>query len=160
MSDISTLFLSKSREYLTESYLPKIERALNAMSDDDMWWRPNEASNSIANLLLHMTGSIRYWVASVAGGAPSDRVREQEFKARAGQSRQELIDELAKAVRQADEVLAQLTEAQLLKTREDGEKAMTVLHAVYHGVEHFSMHTGQVLQLVKIRQGVDLKLTE
>lgn len=160
MSDIGTLFLLKSREYLTDSYLPKIERALNTMSDDDLWWQPNEASNSIANLLLHMTGSIQFWVVSFVGGAPSDRVRELEFKASAGHSRQELIDGLRNAVRQADEVLAQLTVAQLLETREDSEKAMTVLGAVYHGVEHFSMHTGQVLQLVKIRQGVDLRLSD
>jgi len=160
MNDIGTLFLSKSRGYLTESYLPKLERALEAVSDEDIWWRPNEASNSIGNLLLHLTGSIRFWMVSVAGGVASDRVRQQEFDAVAGRSRQELIDGLRDAVMQADAALARLTADQLLEARRSDEDPTTVFDAIYHGVEHFSMHTGQVLQLVKLRAGIDLSLTD
>ena len=160
MSEIGTLFLSKSRRYLTDSYLAKLERALAAVSDQDIWWRPNEMSNSIGNLLLHLTGSIRFWVVSIAGGAPSDRVRAEEFAAVATGSGQELMDGLRDAVREADEVLARLTVERLLETRQADDGSITVLEAVYHGVEHFSMHTGQILQLVKLRAGVDLRLME
>ena len=160
MDDNGTLFLSKSRSYLTESYLPKLERALDMVSDDDVWWRPNEASNTIGNLLLHLTGSTRFWIVSVAGGAPSDRVRQEEFDASGGWSRRELVDGLRDAVLQADAVLARLTADDLLEARHVEEDPTTVLDAIYHAVEHFSMHTGQILQLVKLRAGVDLNLTD
>ena len=35
---------------------------------------------------------------------------------------------------------------------------VTVLEAVYHVVEHFGMHTGQIILLSKARTGEDLKL--
>jgi uncharacterized damage-inducible protein DinB len=160
MDDTGTLFLSKSRHYLTESYLPKLERALAGVSDEDVWWRPNEASNTIGNLLLHLTGSIRYWIASVAGGAESERVRQEEFDAFGGTSRPELVARLRDAVLEADAVLARLTAADLLASRIAYDDPTTVLDAIYHGVEHFAMHTGQILQLVKLRSGVDLRLTD
>jgi len=160
MDNIGTLFLAKSRRYLTESYLPKLERALDAVSDEDVWWRPNEASNSIGNLLLHLTGSTRFWIVSVAGGAESDRVRQEEFDATGGRSRGELVDGLRDAVLAADAVLARLTADDLLEAGRTDDDPTTVLGAVYHAVEHFAMHTGQILQLVKLRSGVDLRLTD
>ncbi len=159
MNEIGVLFLAKSRRYLTESYLPKLEAALGGVSDDDVWWRPNQASNSIGNLVLHITGSLRYWAVSVAGDTLSDRVRQEEFDASGGISRDELLDRLRAAVIDADRVIAGLTVTGLLEVREGGEDATTVFDAVYHAVEHVSMHTGQVLQLVKLRRGIDLGLT-
>jgi hypothetical protein len=35
---------------------------------------------------------------------------------------------------------------------------VTVLEAVYHVVEHFGMHTGQIILLAKMYSGEDLKL--
>jgi uncharacterized damage-inducible protein DinB len=160
MNEIGSLFLSKSRRYLTESYLPKLEAALDTVSEDDVWWRPNEASNSMGNLLLHMSGSLRYWVVSVAGGAPSDRVRQEEFDAAGGVSREELVAGLRDAVHEADRVLAGLSADDLLAPRDGDEYATTVLESVYHAVEHFSMHAGQVLQLVKMRRGADLEFVD
>src|SRR5689334_16088497 len=108
MSEIGVRFLSKSRRYLGEIYLTKIERALGTVSDDDVWWRPNEASNSIGNLVLHLTGSTRFWIVSVAGNTASDRERQTEFDAAGGMSREELLGGLRDAVAAADRVLAAL----------------------------------------------------
>jgi uncharacterized damage-inducible protein DinB len=160
MSEIGTVFVSRSRRYLTSSYLPKLERTLATLSDEDVWWRPNAASNSIGNLALHLAGSLRYWVASVAGGASSDRVRDEEFAATGGLSRDELVEILRAAVAEADEVLAGFDGGRLAEWREGEEYAETALEAIYHAVEHFSMHTGQILQLAKMRIGEDLDLED
>jgi len=79
--DIGAAFLTQSREYLTEHYLPKILAAVDQLSDEDLWWRPNAVSNSVGNLMLHLSGNVRQWIVSGLGGAPDDRVRQLEFDA-------------------------------------------------------------------------------
>ena len=158
MPDSGSLFLTASARHLTASSLDKLERVLPRVSDEDLWWRPNEASNSIGNLLMHLSGSLRFWIVSVVGGAPNHRVREQEFSTREGASRDELVETLRATVRDATAVLERLSPEALTETREGFNKPVTVLEAIYHSVAHFSMHTGQILQLVKIRTGQDLGL--
>jgi uncharacterized damage-inducible protein DinB len=156
MSATEALFLETSARFLTASYLDKIERALALLPDEDIWWRPNEVSNSAGNLLLHLTGSLRYWVASVVGNAPNHRIRDSEFTTQSGATRDELLDALREAVREATDVIANLPPSSLSETRQGFKRPVTVLEALYHGVAHFALHTGQLLQLVKLRTGVDL----
>ncbi len=35
-----------------EKYLPRIVDCLELLSEEEIWWRPNEASNSAGNLVL------------------------------------------------------------------------------------------------------------
>ncbi|PYR84121.1 MAG: hypothetical protein DMG18_10565, partial [Acidobacteria bacterium] len=37
-----------------EKYLPRIVDCLELLSEEEIWWRPNEASNSAGNLVLHL----------------------------------------------------------------------------------------------------------
>ena len=55
-------------------YIDKIERATAQLDDDAVWWRPNEHSNSIANLLLHLSGNLRQWVL---GGLVGEEIERQ-----------------------------------------------------------------------------------
>ena len=111
--DSGAAFLAQSREYLTAHYLPKIRAAVQELSEDDLWWRPNPASNAIGNLMLHLAGNIRQWVASGVGGAPDRRNRPAEFAAQEGISRDELLATLAGAVEEVDAVLARVDPATL-----------------------------------------------
>jgi hypothetical protein len=43
-SDIAKHFIAQSRVFLSSDYLPKIERCLAVLSDEDVWWRANEGS--------------------------------------------------------------------------------------------------------------------
>jgi uncharacterized damage-inducible protein DinB len=158
MDAIYQQFIDKSRNYLTESYLPKIEKSIATLTDEDLWWRANDASNSIGNLMLHLAGSTRMWVVSGVGGAEDRRDRQAEFDERIPRPRAELLELLRSAVRDADAVIAACTAEQLAATREVRGKPITGLAAIYHAVEHFSMHTGQILMLAKMRTGADLEL--
>ena len=62
MTDVAHAFIQESRKLLLTDYLPKIERCLEHLSDEDVWARPNEASNSIGNLLLHLCGNVTQWI--------------------------------------------------------------------------------------------------
>ncbi len=154
--DDANRFLRQSREYLTEHYLPKIEAALEGLTEEDIWWRPNPASNSIGNLLLHLAGNIRQWIVSGVGGAADRRARDEEFAATGARSREELLALLRAAVRDADATLARTDPGSLGAARTVQGRDTDVLAVVYHVVEHFAMHTGQILYIAKLRSGRDL----
>jgi uncharacterized damage-inducible protein DinB len=151
MTDIAKEFIAQSRQFLRSDYLPKIERCLDVLSDEDVWWRANDGSNSIGNLLLHLEGSTRAWIVGVAGGSPSSRNRQQEFDQRERIPRAELMSRLREMVAEVDSVLARLDVGVLLERRQARDEEVTVLWAVYHAIEHFSMHTGQIIMLAKMR---------
>ena len=154
--DIGAAFLAQSREYLTAHYLPKIRSAVAPLAEPDLWWRPNDASNSIANLMLHLAGNIRQWIVSGVGGAPDRRERAGEFARRDGLLKDELLAVLSGAVHDADAALARISRAALAEARTIQGRETTVLAAIYHVVEHFGMHTGQIAYISKLRTGKDL----
>lgn len=158
--DHGQAFIDLSRRYLRDDYLPKIERCLEQLSDEEVWWRPNEASNSIGNLLLHLSGNIRQWIVSGAGGAPDVRRRQEEFDASEVVPAAVLLARLKETLREVDEVLARLDPAVLGERRVIQGHERTVMEAVYHGVEHFGMHTGQILYVTKLFRASDLRFYE
>jgi uncharacterized damage-inducible protein DinB len=145
---------------LLRSYLTKVERCLELLGEDDVWWRANEASNSIGNLMLHLDGSTRMWILRVAGGRQVVRDRDSEFAERGPIPRSALLARLRSTLAEVDEVLATLTEGTLLERRPSTQGEVTVLWAVLHGVEHFAMHTGQIITLTKLRTGSALRLAD
>jgi len=149
MSDVSKGFLDESRAFLTGDYMPAIERCAAQLTDDQIWRRANEASNSIGNLILHLTWSSRYWAVEVIGGKPIGRVRQREFDQREPIPRERLMADLRAAMAEVDDQLARTTPAGLLETRPTRMEQRSVLWCVYHIVEHFSMHTGQILSMTK-----------
>jgi uncharacterized damage-inducible protein DinB len=147
--DIATAFLAQSRRYLASEYPIKIQHCLAVLPADAIWRRDDDASNSIGNLLLHLSGNIRQWIVSGVGGAPDARRRSAEFDARDGDDGATLMARLLATVREADDVLAALDAERLMELRTIQGRDVTVLDAVYHVVEHFSMHTGQIILLTK-----------
>jgi len=152
MDAIARTFLDDSRAFLKE-YRAKIEDCLGQLTDDQIWHRPNEASNSIGNLMLHLAGSSRQWAVETIGGNPTGRDRQSEFDRRDRLPTSVLRAELHAAMEEVDRVLAALPPESLLETRRRRDYECTVLWCVYHIVEHFSMHTGQILSMTKERIG-------
>jgi uncharacterized damage-inducible protein DinB len=157
MSDTAQAFIVKARSLLGEEYLPKIERCLERLSDEEIWWRANEESNSIGNLLLHLAGNARQWVVSGVGRTADGRVRQLEFDRREVVPREELLQLVRETLSEVDGVLASLDPARVLETRRIQGYDVTVLDAVFHVVEHFSMHTGQIILMTKLFKAADLK---
>ncbi len=152
-------FLAYARYLLAQDYLPRIERCLASLTEADVWWRANPASNSIGNLLLHLAGNARQWIICGIGGAPDVRERDREF-ALTDDDRPNVADVLAQlraTLAEVDDVLAQLNPHSLLTRRTiQGRAGVSVLEAVFHVVEHFSMHTGQIILLTKQRTSREL----
>lgn len=143
-------FLKESRSLLTADYLPKIERCVTLLTDDQIWWRANPASNSIGNLLLHLSGNVRQWIVVGLGGAVDARDRDAEFAQRDVIPRDELLARLRETLSEADRTLADFDDERLLDQFSIQGLEVTALGAIIHVVEHFAMHTGQIILLAKM----------
>jgi uncharacterized damage-inducible protein DinB len=149
-SDLLQTFLTRSRHYLGTEYRTKLRAAVEALPADALWWRANDQSNSVGNLLLHLAGNVRQWIVSGVGGADDTRFRASEFEARGGADAAALLARLEAVLDEADAVLARLSERDLSTRRVIQGRDFTVLEAVYHVVEHFALHLGQIILLAKL----------
>jgi uncharacterized damage-inducible protein DinB len=147
---IAASFIERSRYYLCREYPTKIRAAVAAMPADRLWWRPNENANSVGNLLLHLSGNVRQWMISGVGGQADVRKRNMEFAARGGADAGGMLDGLEATLRETDDVLRALLPSELLDRRLIQGRETTVMEAVYHVVEHFAGHTGQIIWIAKM----------
>ena len=134
----------------------RVEECAARLSEDEMWWRPGPQSNSAGNLILHLAGNIRQWIVSGVGGAQDVRDRDREFAVRQSDEKAAIVAALQAAVADASDVLKSLPERrQTDRIRVQGYQ-LTVLQAVFHVVEHFSYHVGQIAYVTKMLTDKDL----
>lgn len=148
--------MEQARHFLKHDYLPKLERCLNALTDEQVWWRSNSASNSIGNLCLHLAGNARQWIVSGLGGEIDARARQLEFDERKMIPRGDLLSSLQDTLDDVDTVLANFELDRCLEEYEIQGTKVTALEAIFHVTEHFSMHTGQIILLTKMLSQRDL----
>lgn len=149
--DTGQLFLDRSRSFLGEEYRIKLRRAVEALPDDALWWRPNDQANSVGNLLLHLAGNVRQWIVCGIGGAPDVRDRAGEFAARQGASAEQLLSRLERVLQEADVVLARLDPDDLTARRTIQGREVSILDAIFQVVQHFALHLGQIILVAKER---------
>jgi uncharacterized damage-inducible protein DinB len=141
-----------------QDHFAQIRRCVSLLSDDQLWFRPNDHSNSVANLLLHLQGNVRQWVLGGVGGDSVERDRQAEFDARGSVSGEALLGPLAQTVNAACSVIGNVTDASILEERTIQGYRVTVLAAIMHVVEHFAFHTGQIVTTTKWLRDVDLSI--
>lgn len=148
-------FLSYSVEKLRQ-YEQRIEICLRKLTDEQIWWRGAEEQNALGNIVLHLSGNLTEWILQALGNEPPSRNRDAEFNARAGKSGEELTAQLRDSVERAIAVIETLSAEQLMQEVSIQSYRLPVLQAVYHVVEHFSQHTGQILFATKLMVSEDL----
>ncbi|HTV54551.1 MAG TPA: DUF1572 family protein [Terriglobia bacterium] len=152
-------FIAQEQHSIQEVYLPRVIKCLQQLPEDDIWWRPNPASNSAGNLVLHLAGNIRQWIGSGLGGKPDIRKRDREFQEAGPMPRRALMALLQKEVESACGLLARLSAEDLKKVYLIQGFRVTGLEAILHVAEHFAYHSGQIIYLTKLRLAMDLKFT-
>ena len=155
-SNTARLFLEFSRNKLLEQYWPRLRTTVESLTDEQVWWRPNNSSNSIANLILHLNGNVRQWLVAPFKRLEDTRDRPAEFSQRAVVSATALLAQLGSTMTEASEVLSRLKETELLAPFEIQGYHVSGLDAVYQVVEHFGLHYGQILYIAKFIQSKDL----
>ncbi len=152
---IENAFIQFSADKL-EQLGSRIEDCLTKLSPEQIWMRQSENENAVGNLVLHLSGNLDQWIRSGVGGEPDHRQRDAEFAARGGQETAELSSRLQTAISNAAAIIRGLTPERLGEQVTIQKYSVTVLAAVYHVVEHFAQHTGQIMFATKLFTGEDL----
>ena len=155
MASCEQLFLDCSVRRLRQT-AGRIEDCLGRLTDEEIWARQTENENSVANLVLHLSGNVRQWIIGGVGGQPDIRERDTEFAARGGAAKADLAKLLRDTVENAAKVIETLPAGQLPEEITVQGYNLSVLEAIYHVVEHFSGHTGQIIFATKLLTGEDL----
>jgi hypothetical protein len=155
-SELAALFLEFSRKKLLDQYWPRLRACVEPLTNEQVWWRPNEASNSIGNLILHLNGNVTQWLVASFNRLEDARNRPEEFSTREGLSVRELLEKLAATMDESARVLDRLTVNDLLAPYEIQGYHVRGLDAVYQVVEHFGLHYGQIAYIAKGFTGRDL----
>jgi hypothetical protein len=154
--DLATLFLDFSRKKLFGQYWPRLKECVAPLTTEQVWWRPNEASNSIGNLILHLNGNVGQWLVASFNKDEDKRDRPAEFAAKEGATAAELLTRLGATLDAVAAVLERLTVEELLAPYEIQGYHVHGLDAVYQAVEHFGLHYGQIVYITKCLTGKDL----
>jgi uncharacterized damage-inducible protein DinB len=154
--------MNTSNEFIGQSIyrfklnLPRIEKCLDELSEEEIWQRPNRSSNAIGNLILHLCGNITQYVISGLGKQADNRDRESEFSARGSLGKKELKEKITETVNNAIKVFEELSEKDLLETKSLQGFEMSGVANILHVVEHLSYHTGQITFWTKCLKDKDL----
>ncbi len=143
------LLLNETKRRLFEEGVTRIEKCLNMLNEQQIWYRPNEQSNSIGNLVLHLCGNVRQWIVSGLGNAADTRQRQLEFDEQGPISTSALLERLHQVMAEVEMVLMQLTPDDLLQGKNIQGFQETGLSVLVHVVEHFSYHVGQITYITK-----------
>jgi len=153
--DLGRLFLDCSAKKL-EQFAGRIGKCLENLSYEEVWTRGTENENAVGNLVLHLSGNLRQWIGSGLGGKPDVRQRDAEFAARGELQPGDLSGRLANDAQDAVATIRAFPAERLLEKITIQGYELTFLEAIYHVVEHFAQHTGQIIFATKQFTGEDL----
>lgn len=150
------------RRRMLDEYVPRIGYCVSLLDESQLWHKPGPHNNSVANLLLHLTGNVRQWIQVGVADEADLRDRDGEFRSTKGAIQatgDELFRRLHNTVEEAVSIVEELGPNNLLEVHafQGGRYEESLLGAVLHVMEHFSGHAGQIYALTKQVLGIDLK---
>jgi uncharacterized damage-inducible protein DinB len=134
---------------MLQDFPRQINACLDVLSEEELWWRPNEHANSAANLVLHLAASNRYYFEEILAGRPVSRDRDAEFAVRGGRSKAEIRATWDEASSAVATVLNALEPSQMMQTTDRTGKTTTFAQVLLHVSHHNATHMGQILWATK-----------
>lgn len=154
LEKVHSLMIAEVKRRLFEESIPRAKKCLNLLSEKEIWYRPNEHSNSVGNLILHLCGNVRQWLISAIGGKTDIRERQSEFDERGPLATEVLFNMLDELQKDAEIVLDSTKPEILTADFVVQGYQETGLSILIHIVEHFSGHIGQITYFVKAKKDI------
>lgn len=148
-SDIKAIALDALRVRITKVMPAQIKSCLGQLSEDQLWWRPNDKSNSVGNLTLHVCGAVQHFLNRGVGGQEYTRDRPAEFSttSMAKAKLEEILDE---TIAKADQTFGSLEASRLSDPSTEPTYYSTVFEDLFGVAIHVAVHTGQIVFVTKM----------
>lgn len=156
---------------LVESMLGKflsekkwVLQAIDQLSEEDITWSPTPESNSIANLVSHIRGTVHQRLETVFYNLPDTRDRQKEFERGLFLTKEQALT----MAKESFDVIIQVLEKIKLKpellrwqpylkmpplTYSSNNNQSTLLDMMVQMVREVHNHTGQIMYIAKMRKG-------
>lgn len=142
--------LTALRTRITAVFPAQIRAAVEPLSDEQLWWRPNESSNSIGNLILHLSGSLDYFLNRNFGGLDFTRDRAREFAEREHLPKAQLLARFEEMVAYAKRTFEQLHASVLDAPSPEPSMHSFAVEDLINVYGHLATHAGQIIWIAKM----------
>jgi hypothetical protein len=154
MQDNSSLgfyALEALRVRLTKVFPAQIRSCVEKLNDEQLWWRANEQSNSVGNLVLHVSGGVMHYLCHLVGGFDYARDREKEFATKS-MAKEELLAVFDAMVENTEKTFAKLQVTSLMEPSSVPRFYSTIYEDIFGIAMHVAAHTGQIVYATKLLQ--------
>ena len=157
-----------------DALLATLTRRVGEATPEQLEWQLRPGTNTIGMLLAHLAIVEVYWIEAVGRGVDSDdeadrivqgtlgiRIEEDGMplaedglhpRSLAGKTADDYLEILRKARAATHRVLRSWDDSRLAETRTVDGREVSLAWLLYHLVEHFAYHHGQIAQLASLRQ--------
>ncbi|HEY4640603.1 MAG TPA: DUF1572 family protein [Thermoanaerobaculia bacterium] len=150
MSNPLSYTLDSLHNRITKVFPAQIRECLAQLDDEQIWWRPNETSNSVGNLVIHLSGSLNHYLNFRIGGIAYDRNREAEFAERRHIPKAELLAVFDDMVSNAEKTFEGITVERLGDPSPEQKMYTLLVEDLISIATHVANHTGQILWVTKM----------
>lgn len=155
--DFKNAIVKETKRRLINEGVVRIKQCLEHLTEGQIWHQPNQNSNSVGNIILHLCGNVRQWILTGLAGQEDNRERDREFELTSRVSAEKLVEKLDKLMKEVSDYLDEMPVEILLEKRNVQGFEETGLSILIHVVEHFSYHVGQITYYVKAANDIDMQ---
>jgi len=150
MADLAPVALNALRMRMTTILPAQIRECVEILNEDELWWRPNDEANSVGNLVLHLSGSIRHYICHQLGGLDYQRDRDAEFAERGPIGKTDLLKTWDETIEQVSRVLREFDTNRFLEPTVEPNYVPTNFDLIYNASIHLATHAGQIVWITKM----------
>lgn len=149
-NNLSDVALATLRNRITQILPSQIRACVDELTEEQLWWRPNEQTNSVGNLVLHVSGSMRHYLSRGVGGIEYLRDRPAEFAERGPIPRAQLLATFDETISQASSILDSFETSRFLEPTDEQNYIPTVFDLIFNIAIHLATHAGQIVFVTKM----------
>jgi hypothetical protein len=134
------------------------EKAIEQLTESELFWAPNEESNSVAILVKHMSGNMvsRWTDFLTSDGEKAYRNRDHEFVEDI-QTKEQMMELWDNGWDTLFNALESMEDDLLLNIITIRNEPHTVMEAIERQMYHYSYHIGQIIYIAKILKSSNWK---
>lgn len=153
---MNDVILQALRTRIAAVFPAQIRAAVAPLSEEQVWSRPNEQSNAVGNILLHLTGSLNHYLNRNLGALDFTRDRATEFSERRPMSKTELLALFDEMVAHAQQTFDGLTPERLADASPEPTMHSIVAEDLINIAAHLAFHAGQIVWIAKMFDGTSV----